>query len=147
MTSPRSIRLDEGAARRLASYAAAHPGVSQAAAAARFVDEGLRMAEHSSVLFRDGPTGRRATLVAGPDVWEVVRALRSARGAAPSLGEQALLDLLADNTGVSPRLLRAAIDYWSAFPEEIDAAVEQAQVLEQAALTAERRRRDLLSAS
>lgn len=98
-------------------------------------------AEYPGVLFREGPTGRRAGLAAGPDVREVIRALRSARAADPSLNEAGLFDLLADNTGVSPQLLRAAVDYWSAFPEEIDAAVERAAVIEQAALTAERRAR------
>jgi len=42
------------------------------------------MMEHPGVLFRTGPTGRRAGLAAGPDVWEVVRAVRSARGAEPA---------------------------------------------------------------
>src|SRR6185437_9845048 len=32
----------------------------------RLVDEGIRMAEHPGVVFRDGPTGRRAGLAAGP---------------------------------------------------------------------------------
>ncbi len=30
------------------------------------------MAEHPGVVFRDGPTGRRAGLAAGPDVWEII---------------------------------------------------------------------------
>jgi hypothetical protein len=35
------------------------------------------MDDHPGIVFRDGPTGRRAGLAAGPDVWEVVSALRS----------------------------------------------------------------------
>src|SRR5437588_11520896 len=62
---------------------------------------------------------RRATLVGGPDVWEVIRALRSARSAEPTLAEPELLDLVADNTGVAPRLLRVAVGYWAAYPDEV----------------------------
>jgi hypothetical protein len=43
---------------------------------ARLVDEGVRMEEHLGIVFRDGPTGRRAGLAGGPDVWEVIVVLR-----------------------------------------------------------------------
>ena len=49
--------------------------------AERLVEEGLRMDEHPGVVFRDGPAGRRAALAAGPDVWELVRFIKSVRGA------------------------------------------------------------------
>src|SRR5262249_18026827 len=52
------------------------------------VEEGLRMTEHPGVVFRDGPTGLRVGLVDGPDVWEVARALQSARAAEPELTEE-----------------------------------------------------------
>ena len=45
----------------------------------------MRMTEHPGVVFREGPTGRRAGLVGGADVWEVVRAVKSARAAEPDL--------------------------------------------------------------
>ena len=38
----------------------------------RQIDEGLRMEAHPGIVFRNGPSGRRAGLAAGPDVWEVV---------------------------------------------------------------------------
>ena len=38
----------------------------------RYAEEGARRDEHPLITFRDGPTGRRAGLVGGPDVWEVV---------------------------------------------------------------------------
>jgi len=100
----------------------------------RLVDEGLRMSEHPGVVFRDGPTGRRAGLVAGPDVWEVVRAVRSARVAEPDLAEEPLLALVADNAGIPLRLIRAAVRYWAAYPGEIDAEIAMAAAAE---LTAE----------
>jgi hypothetical protein len=73
--------------------------------AARLVDEGLRMDEHPSVAFREGPIGRRATLVGGPDVWEVIRAVKSAHSTEPDLPENELLALVADNSGLSVRVV------------------------------------------
>ncbi|MBA2323995.1 MAG: hypothetical protein H0V92_08305 [Pseudonocardiales bacterium] len=34
------------------------------------------MADHPRVIFQDGPAGRRAALVAGPEIWELVVFLR-----------------------------------------------------------------------
>jgi Domain of unknown function (DUF5615) len=55
------------------------------------VDEALRTREHPGITFRPGPAGRRAGLASGPDVWEVVRVIRSARSAEPGLAEDALI--------------------------------------------------------
>ncbi len=68
------VRFDTAVADRLSSFAAANPGMSLSSAANRLVDEALRMGEHPGIMFRPGPTGRRAGLTAGPDVWEIVRA-------------------------------------------------------------------------
>ena len=84
------------------------------------------MDEHPGVMFREGPSGRRACLIGGPDVWEVIRAVRSARSAEPDLKESEILELVAENTGVVLRLVRAAVDYWAAYPKEVDALVEDA---------------------
>lgn len=83
--------------------------LSLSAAANMLVDEGLRMHEHPGVLFRTGPTGRRAGLAMGPDIWEIVRAVKGARAAEPELGEHDLLSLVAENTGVPVRVIRLAI--------------------------------------
>jgi hypothetical protein len=40
--------------------------------AQRYVEEGLRMDDHPLVRYADGPAGRRARLIGGPDVWEVI---------------------------------------------------------------------------
>lgn len=78
------------------------------------------------VVFRDGPAGRRARLIGGPDVWEVAGAVRSARGAEPALAREPLVQLVSETSGVAPRLIRAAIDYWAAYPDEIDGWLERA---------------------
>jgi hypothetical protein len=97
------------------------------------------MNEHPGIVFRPGPAGRRAGLVSGPDVWEVVRAVRSARAAEPGLADDDLFALIAGNTGVPVRLLRAAVRYWASYPDEIDAEIASAQAAEDAAEDAWRR--------
>ena len=96
------------------------------------------------MIFRDGPAGRRATLVGGPDVWEVIRAVRSARAAEPELSEGDLLDLVAGNSGLPPRQLQTAVGYWGAYPAEVDALLEHANRIEAAGLAATERTDALL---
>jgi hypothetical protein len=130
MSTPRSIRFDDSVTSRLASFVERHPGLTASSVAARLVDEGLRMDEHPGVVFREGPMGRRATLVGGPDVWEVIRAVRSARSAEPELPQAELLELVEENTGVPRRLLNTAVEYWAAYPEEVEALLAHAERIE-----------------
>ncbi len=102
------------------------------------------MDEHPGVMFREGPSGRRACLIGGPDVWEVIRSVRSARSAEPELQESEILELVAENAGIVPRLVRAAVDYWAAYPKEVDALVEHANRAESERLLAWQRTRALL---
>lgn len=139
------VRFDTAVAERLTSFAAANPGMSLSSAANRLVDEALRMSEHPGIAFRAGPTGRRAALASGPDIWEAVRAIKSARTTEPGLTEDDLLALVAGNTGVPVRLLRIAIRYWASYPGEIDTEIAAAQAAEDAAENAWRRERDLLA--
>ncbi len=139
------VRFDAAVAARLSSFVAANPGMSLSSAANRLVDEALRTSEHPGIVFRPGPTGRRAGLVAGPDVWEIVRAVKSARAYEPDLAEDNLLTLVAENTGVPVRLVRAAVRYWASYPGDIDAEITAADAAEEAAEEAWRRERDLLA--
>ena len=78
------------------------------------------MAEHPGVVFRYGPTGRRAGLAAGPDVWEIVVVLRdfSESGATEALRRAAKwLD-------ITEAQVRTAESYYASFPDEIDDRVE-----------------------
>jgi hypothetical protein len=143
-STPRSIRFDQSVNKRLLAYVSRHPGSSGSSVANRFVDEALRMEEHPGVIFRDGRTGRRAVLVGGPDVREVIRAVRSARSAEPSLHGGALLALVERNTGVPARLIEAAVRYWSAYPEEIDAWIADVEAVEEETIVAWERRQALL---
>ena len=83
--------------------------------AERYIDEGMRMEDHPGIVFRDGPTGRRAGLAAGPDVWEVIGALRSS-----GLDGDEAIQATAEWAGLSVRQVRDAIGYYFEFPAEID---------------------------
>ena len=85
------------------------------------------MEEHPGVLFRDGPAGRRACLIGGPDVWEVIRSVMSSRAADPTLSRSELVQLVEDNTGLPGRLIIVALSYWAAYPQEIDALIAHAE--------------------
>jgi hypothetical protein len=139
------VRFDPSVADRLLSFVAANPGMSLSSAANRLVDEALRMTEHPGVIFRSGPTGRRAALAGGPDVWEVIRAIRSAHSAEADLDSDGLLSLVSDNTGTPVRLLSTAVRYWAAYPEEVEAEIATADAAEEAAEQAWLRERRLLA--
>ena len=50
---------------------------STSALAEDLVEEGLPIRRHPMIVFCDGASGRRAGLIGGPDVWEVVGGLVS----------------------------------------------------------------------
>lgn len=120
MSSPRSVRFDDAVLRRLDRYVREHPGTSSSSVANMFVDESLRAYEQPGIVFRPGPTGRRAALSGGPDVWEVVGSLHAIREEVPDLDGEALLDELATVTGLSRDQVGVALRYYAAFPDEID---------------------------
>lgn len=112
-----SVRLSNQIAQRLRDRAAvdkeAISGLAQ-----RLLDEGLRMDAHPGVVFRGGPGGRRAALMRGPDVWEIVGLLRSLE----TSGEAAVTEA-GSWLGLTEAQIRAALGYYGVFPEEIDAQV------------------------
>jgi hypothetical protein len=118
--SPRSVRFDDDVLSRLDRYVREHAGTSSSSVANMFVDESLRAYEHPGIVFRPGPTGRRAALSGGPDVWEVVTALHAVRVEEPGLDGQALVTEVAAVTGLSPDQVGVAVRYYAAYPEEID---------------------------
>ena len=85
-----------------------------------FVDEALRADEHPGIMFRPGPTGRRAGLVAGPDVWEVIDTLHSVRDAEPGLADDALVQATAEALGLPAGKVRVAVRYYAAYRAEVD---------------------------
>jgi hypothetical protein len=128
------VRFDGDVLRRLDHYVRSHPGASMSSVTNLFVDEALRAEEHPGITFRPGPTGRRAGIVGGPDVWEVIDTLLTVREHDPELAGAALVAATAEAVGLSERKVRIAVRYYSAYPDEIDERVEANR---QAALEAE----------
>ena len=131
MSAPISIRFDQRLLDRLRRRAQASPGATPSGLAQRLVDEGLRMAEHPGVVFKDGPSGRRAALAFGPDIWEIVKFLRE-------VDERGLnaVEAAAEVLGLPESRVRIALHYYSAYPHEIDAEITQADEESRAAETA-----------
>jgi hypothetical protein len=120
VTTPRSIRFREDVLARLDRFVGEHPGTSSSSVANMFIDEALRCDQHPGVVFRPGPTGRRAALCGGPDIWEIVGSLHAVRDDDPDLHGDGLLDALATVTGVERDRLGAALRYYAGYPGEID---------------------------
>jgi hypothetical protein len=106
---------------RLRQRANAMTGASVAGLAQRLIDEGLRMADHPGVIFKDGPSGRRAALAYGPDVWEVIKFLREIDERGP-----AAIDAAAEVFAVDNSRIAAAISYYGDYADEIDAEIAEA---------------------
>jgi hypothetical protein len=90
-------------------------GTNKSRLAERYVDEGTRMDEHPGIVFRGGPTGRRAALPSGPDVWELVTTLKSGK----ARGEEAI-SATAEILGLTDSQVRTAVRYYGAFTDEVD---------------------------
>lgn len=78
------------------------------------------MDEQPGIVFRDGPTGPRAALAAGPDVWELVRFMRRVRG---DKAVAAIAELL----NLTPGQIQAALDYYIDAQEEIDERIRASE--------------------
>src|SRR5689334_11416101 len=122
MTTPLSIRFTPSLLARLRQRARTMTGASAAGLAQRLIDEGLRMADHPGVIFKDGPSGRRAALAYGPDVWEVVKFLREIDERGP-----AALLAAAEVFAVDVGRITSAISYYGEYRVEIDEEIEAAE--------------------
>jgi hypothetical protein len=134
-----SYRLDPGIKSRLERQAAAE-GITERALLERLVSEGLDTLHHPGIVYRDGPTGRRAALAVGPDVWEVVSALRHTKGSAENR-----VATLAEQFDLHPRHIRTAVDFAAAHRDEIDAQVKANDEAAEEARELAKRRADLMA--
>ncbi len=123
-----SVRLDDRLAERLRLRARA-AGESLSDRLRRYAEEGARRDEHPMITFRDGPTGRRAGLIGGPDIWEVAMWVDDLDAV-----DDPAAELVSDGI-----LTRAQIDtalaYRSSYPEEIQARIDLHRSETQAAQT------------
>jgi hypothetical protein len=121
MTTPLSIRFEPALLARLRRQAVASTGANTSALAQRLVDEGLRMVDHPGVIFKDGPTGRRAALAYGPDIWEIIKFLREVDERGP-----AALAAAAEVFALDTSQIATATNYYGDYRDEIDSEIAAA---------------------
>ena len=98
------------------------------------------MRRHPQVMFRDGAAGRRAALIGGPDVWEVVGGLVG--GDVPPAKR---VDRAVGLLGLRREQVEAALAYFAEFTAEIDAQVAANRAAAEDAEAMWQRQQDLLT--
>ena len=111
-----SVRLDDTLAERLRLRARA-AGETLSDRLRRYAEEGARREEHPMITFRDGPAGRRAKLIDGPDVWEIAMWIEDLAA------EPDPAATLAEESELRRAQIDAALSYRDAFPEEVEARI------------------------
>jgi hypothetical protein len=112
-----SVRLDDVLAERL-RLRARTAGETLSDRLRRYAEEGARRDEHPLITFRDGSAGRRAGLLGGPDVWEVVMWLEDLAAEVDPVA------VLVEDSVVSRSQVDAALRYLTTYPDEIAARIE-----------------------
>lgn len=116
-TRARGIRLPEELAEEI-ERERERTGRNFSETVAELLEEAVRMRRAPGIVFRSGPTGRRASVAGtGVDVWEIVAAYRRSdedrgrlKDSFPELDEQQL---------------RAALNYYELYPAAIDRRLER----------------------
>jgi hypothetical protein len=129
---PRTITLRPRGAKTLArlEQRAKLTRVPKTALADRYVEEGLAMDTYPGVIFRDGPSGRRAAVIGGPDVWEVIQVF---------LDEGRNTSETSQNLDLRPGLVDAAVAYYADNQEVVDEWIRANQIMMDEAAAAFRR--------
>lgn len=109
-----SFRLDDGLRQKLQQLARSE-GLSLNALVERMLREGLAMEEHPGIVFVPGPSGRRAVVKGGPDVWEVISTWRYLEGS-----EEQRIACLVKDYNMTRRQVEAALNYTAAHPDEVN---------------------------
>ncbi|MGH2719743.1 MAG: hypothetical protein ACRDJU_14365 [Actinomycetota bacterium] len=115
---PISVRFRDAAVPPRLKAEADGRGLSASGLAEELIDEGLRLRRHPAITFRDGATGRRAALVGGPDVWEVIGGLLGG-DLAPDGRVQRAVDLFQ----LRRDQVEAALAYYAEFTDKIDGRI------------------------
>ena len=114
MTAPISVRLPRATEQKVRTLAAIEHR-SLAEMVKLLAEEALKAREFPEITFTDGPTGRRATLINGPDVWEVIEPYL--------LADKDWQALRESYPHLDEALLRTAIRYYEAYPGELEARI------------------------
>ncbi len=112
-TVQRSVRLSRRTAEML-DAAAAETTESRNALTDRLLGDALRLERHPFIRMRTGPAGHRRPSIVGTriSVNQVMSTLRSEGGD---------LDAAAEYFDLASHLIRAAVDYYADFADELDA--------------------------
>ncbi len=111
-----SMRLPADSGNRLRRMATRH-GWTLSDASARLVEEGLRGSEFAFIDFRDSAAGRQACVQGSSlAVWEVILLVRSYKGDASAV---------AKHLQWPEGKVQAAMNYFEAFPNEIEEAFSE----------------------
>ena len=111
-----SIRFSQQAVHERLKTAASRSGLAMSTLAERLIEEGLRMQAHPSIVFRDGPAGRRPALAAGPDVVDVVGAIVGGDVPVAKRRRRA-----SEVLGLSLGQVDAVMAYYAEFTADVDA--------------------------
>jgi hypothetical protein len=120
-----SMRLSTRSGKRLKRMAIAH-GWTASDASARLVEEGLRRADFAFIDFRDSTVGRQACVQGSSlAVWEILMLARNYKND---------VSLVAKHLRWPQAKVQAAFNYAKAFPDEINDAVADNDLIDEAAL-------------
>ncbi len=111
-----SFRIADDLAKRVGERARPWRAASDSERYRQVIEEWVRLQDHPGIRFVDGPAGRRAALVGGPDVWEIIDTARAHEFDGGAIREV--------HPWLSAELLETATCYFGCFPDEIDALIE-----------------------
>jgi hypothetical protein len=110
-----TLRIDQASLDRL-ERESERTGQNRSELARQLIEEGLRMARHPGIVFRDGIAGRRPALSNGPQIWTLVSVWSDFEGT-----EEHRVNETAEYLNLSPQQVRAGLRYYAEFRGEIDA--------------------------
>src|SRR5690242_16565297 len=110
-----SVRVDESLSQRL-EVEARRERQSVSELAREVIEEGLRMRDHPGIVFRPGPVGRRAAVLRGPDVWQIIMAYQQSTEA----GDEDVEGFVAELAVLERSEVQDALRYYAEFRQEID---------------------------
>jgi hypothetical protein len=134
-----SFRISDIARRRLAARAD-WEGITVTALLDRLIMEGSDQMDFPGIVFRGPAHDRRASLAAGPDVWEVVSRLQELDGS-----EEQRIAALAEESDLHPRLIRLALDYAAEHREAIQSRIDRNRAMAERQRHVAQERRKLLA--
>jgi uncharacterized protein (DUF433 family) len=115
----KSLRLPPETLREIEQMAR-ESGKDFSAVAKDLLEEAIKMRRCPGIVFVEGTSGRRARVGGtGIEVWEIIATYQSVKKDAARLQKSF--------HWLSPEQLRAAMAYYSAYPQEIDQQVEKNQ--------------------